>query len=109
MYSFLFKHFLRSFSVVILEHSQDGPDWRDVLFVTNSLVPSSLEKGRGRIAGEFICSFIHSFIHLFIHSFISGEATPISKATPTSKARKLRTSLHRLKLSKDIQRVAPAN
>jgi len=75
-------------SMVILEHSQDGPDWRDVLFVTNSLVPSSLEKGRGRIA---------------------GEATPNSKATTTSKARKLRTSLHRLKLSKDIQRVAPAN
>ena len=29
------------FAVVILEHSSDGPDWRDFMFATNSYMPDS--------------------------------------------------------------------
>ena len=60
-----------SFVVVILEHSPDGPDWRDVVFASRT------------------------WLGLKNH--------------PDPRHDRILTSLHSLKLSKDISQVTPVN
>ena len=38
---FFFSKIFLNFSVVILEHSEDGPDWRDFVFATSTYILDS--------------------------------------------------------------------
>ena len=37
----MYISFVAYFSVVILEHSEDGPDWRDFVFATSTYIVDS--------------------------------------------------------------------